>query len=172
MRIESCNAGFLRWKVGDFKFRHNKRTSRIKREEKDVMKREGQAINGLRLRIYWCWWILSAIITVASCVIPASRKRFFILSSSPGNTETILEVVDGFFNIDTNLVGFIPFCWAAFDARIRAEIFLRIDVDHSSAGRSCAGVIAAADAAFGFICRIVFPFHFGAYKLHGWNLTF
>lgn len=39
---------------GDFKFRHSKRTSRIKREEKDVMKRESQAISGLRLRIYWC----------------------------------------------------------------------------------------------------------------------
>ena len=39
----------------------------------------------------------------------ACMKRFLILSSSAGNTETVFEMVDGFFNIDTNLVGFIPF---------------------------------------------------------------
>ena len=99
-------------------------------------------------------------------------KRFLILSSSTGNTETVFEMVDGFFNIDTNLVGFIPFFRTALDTRICAEIFLRIDVDHPSAGRSRAGVVTVADTAFGFIRRIVFPFHFGAYKFHGRDLAF
>ena len=71
-----------------------------------------------------------------------------------------------------DFVSFIPFGGTAFDTWIRAEVFLRIDVDHSSAGRSCTGVITVADAAFGFICRIVFPFHFGAYKFHGRDLAF
>ena len=32
------------------------------------------AINGFKLWIYWCLWILSATITVTSCAIPASSK--------------------------------------------------------------------------------------------------
>ena len=99
-------------------------------------------------------------------------KRFLILSSSTGNTETVFEMVDRFLDIDSDFVGFIPFFRTAFNTRIRTEIFLRIDVDHPSAGRSRAGVVTVADTAFGFICRIVFPFHFGAYKLHGWDLAF
>ena len=99
-------------------------------------------------------------------------KCFLILSSSTGNTETVFEMVDRFLDIDTNLVGFIPFFRTALDTRICAEIFLGIDVDHPSAGRSRAGVVTVADTAFGFICRIVFPFHFGAYKFHGRNLAF
>ena len=99
-------------------------------------------------------------------------KRFLILSSSTGNTETVFEMVDRFLDIDTNLVGFIPFFRAAFNTRICTKIFLGIDVDHPSAGRSRAGVVTVADTAFGFICRIVFPFHFGAYKFHGRDLAF
>ena len=37
-------------------------------------------------------------------------KRFFILSFSPGNTKTVFEVVDRFFDINTDFVGFFPFC--------------------------------------------------------------
>ena len=71
-----------------------------------------------------------------------------------------------------DFVSFIPFGGTAFDTWIRAEVFLRIDVDHPSTGRSRAGVVTMADTAFGFICRIVFPFHFGTYKFHGGNLAF
>ena len=99
-------------------------------------------------------------------------ERFLILSFTSGNTETIFIVIDRFLYIDSDFVSFIPFGGTAFDTRIRAEVLLRIDVDHPSAGRSRAGVVTVADTAFGFICWIVFPFHFGAYKLHGWNLAF
>ena len=99
-------------------------------------------------------------------------KRFLILSSSTSNTETVFEMVDRFLDIDSDFVGFIPFFRTALDSRIRAKIFLRIDVDHPSAGRCRAGIVAMADTVFGFIRRIVFPFHFGTYKFHGGNLAF
>ena len=99
-------------------------------------------------------------------------KRFLILSFSTGNTETVFEMVDGFLNIPSDFVGGIPFFRTALDTRICTEIFLRIDVDHPSAGRSRAGVVTVADTAVGFIFRIVFPFHFWAYKFHGRNFAF
>ena len=36
-------------------------------------------------------------------------ERFLILSFTPGNTETIFNVIDGFPDIDLDFVGFIPF---------------------------------------------------------------
>ena len=97
---------------------------------------------------------------------------FLILSFTSGSTKTIFKVIDRFFNVDSDFVGFIPFSRTAFDARICAEIFLWIDVNHPSAGRSRAGVVTVADAAFGFIRFIVFPFHFWAYKFHGRDFAF
>ena len=99
-------------------------------------------------------------------------KRFLILSSSTGNTETVFEMVDRFLDIDSDFVGFIPFFRTAFNTRIRTKIFFRIDVDHPSARRGRAGIVTVADTPFGFVGRIVFPFHFGAYKFHGRDLAF
>ena len=99
-------------------------------------------------------------------------KRFLILSSSTGNTETVFEMVDRFLDIDSDFVGFIPFFRTAFNTRIRTKIFFRIDVDHPSTRRSRAGIVTVADTPFGFVGRIVFPFHFGAYKFHGRDLAF
>ena len=99
-------------------------------------------------------------------------KRFLILSSSTGNTETVFEMVDRFLDIDSDFVGFILFFRTAFNTRIRTKIFFRIDVDHPSARRSRAGIVTVADTPFGFVGRIVFPFHFGAYKFHGRDLAF
>lgn len=42
--------------------------------KKNAINTKGQAIKGFKLRIYWCWWILSATSTVTSCVIPARSK--------------------------------------------------------------------------------------------------
>ena len=50
-------------------------------------------------------------------------KRFLILSSSTGNTETVFEMVDRFLDIDSDFVGFIPFFRTAFNTRIRTKIF-------------------------------------------------
>ena len=41
-------------------------------------------------------------------------ERFLILGFAIGNAKTIFEMVDGFFNIHTDLVGFFPFCRSSF----------------------------------------------------------
>ena len=44
-----------------------------------------------------------------SCKKQISMKRFFILRFTISNAETILEMVDRFFNIYTDFVGVFPF---------------------------------------------------------------
>ncbi len=94
-------------------------------------------------------------------------KRFLIPGFTTGNTKTVFEVVDGFFNIYSDFVGGIPFPGATDGSGISAKVLFRINVDHPSAGRSGAWMITVA-YAFGFLCGAVpFPIHFGAYEFHG-----
>lgn len=72
--------------------------------------------------------------------------------------------------------------WMLFDRVYVAELLARdafatkilfgINVNHSSTGRCCAGIITMAYTAFCFICFIVFPFHFRADKFHRGNFAF
>ena len=39
--------------------------------------------------------------------------------------------------------------------------FFGVNVNHSSTGRSGAGIFAVADSVFGFGFAVVFPFHLG-----------
>lgn len=94
-------------------------------------------------------------------------KSFFILRFAIRNAETILEMVDWFFYIYTDFVGIFPFTRASFYTRIGAEIFLRININHSSAGRSGAWIITVALTISFSSLLITHPFHFGAYKFHG-----
>lgn len=107
-----------------------------------------------------------------ACEKKVCMECFLILSFTSGNAETIFKVIDRFFNIAPDFVGFIPFFRASLNTRISTEVFLWIDVDHPSAGRGRAGIITVADTALGFISRAVFPFHFRAYKLHGRDFAF
>ena len=96
-------------------------------------------------------------------------KRFLILGLATGNTKTVLEMVDGFFNIYPDFIGGIPFPGAADYSRISAEVLFRINVDHPSTGRCRTRSVTMAHA-FGFLCDAVpFPFHFGTDKFHGWK---
>ena len=96
-------------------------------------------------------------------------KRFFILRFTPGNTEAVLEMVDGFFHISPELIGGIPSGRTAECTRIGAQVFLGINIKHPAAGGFRTGIFTVADA-FAFTgCFIIFPFHFRAYKLHGWQ---
>ncbi len=93
-------------------------------------------------------------------------KRFLILRFTPGNTKTVFEMVDRFLNIYSDFIGGIPFICTADCTRIDTKILLRINVDHSSTGRSGTWMITVA-YAFRFLCGAVpFPFHFGAYEFH------
>ena len=103
------------------------------------------------------------------CKQQVGMECFFILCPAAGNTETVLKVVDGFFNIYTYFVSVVPFFCPADCSGVSTEILFRINVYHSSTGRSRTRVITVADT-FGFLsCFVVFPFHFWADKFHGWK---
>lgn len=94
---------------------------------------------------------------------------FLILCFTPGNTKAVLKVLNGFFYIYPGFICGVPFRCAADSPRISTEVLFRTDVNHSSAGRCCTGVVTMA-YAFGFLCNAVpFPFHFGTDKFHGWK---
>ena len=94
---------------------------------------------------------------------------FFIPGPALCKTETVFEVVDGFLNIYTDLIGSIPFFRIPDCTGIYPEVLFGINVDHPSAGRIRAGILTVADTPFALIFFVVLPFHFGAYKLHGWQ---
>lgn len=94
-------------------------------------------------------------------------KRFLILGFTPGNTKTVFEMIDGFLNISSDFVGGVPFIRTTDCTGVGTQVFLRIKIKHPAAGRFRTRIIAMADtlAFTGFL--IIYPFHFGAYKLHG-----
>ncbi len=73
-------------------------------------------------------------------------KRFFILRFTPGNTEAVLEMVDGFFHISPELIGGIPSGRTAECTRIGAQVFLGINIKHPAAGGFRTGIFTVADA--------------------------
>ena len=98
-----------------------------------------------------------------------SMQRFLILGLPASNAKTIFKVVDGFFHIDTYLIRAVPLFCPTGSAWIGTEILFRIDIEHPATGRCCTWVFTMADTPFGLILFVVFPFHFWAYKLHGWE---
>ena len=94
-------------------------------------------------------------------------QSLFVLGFTSCNTKTVLEVVDGFFNGHSDFIGGIPFIRTTDCTGIGTQIFLRINIEHSAAGRFCTGIFTMTDtfAFTGFL--IIYPFHFGTHKLHG-----
>lgn len=93
-------------------------------------------------------------------------KSFFVLCLTTCNTKTVFEVVNGFFYIYTYFVSGISFFRITNTSWVSTKIFFRVDVDHSSAGRSCAWVITMA-YTLGFLSSTVpFPFHFRTDEFH------
>ena len=93
-------------------------------------------------------------------------ERLFILRFAPCKTETVLKVVNGFFHVHADFVGGIPFLRAEDCSGIRTEVLFRIDIDHSSAGRSSTGIVTMANAFVFFSGAVPFPFHLRADKFH------
>ena len=129
------------------------------------------AIKGLKLRIYWCLYSLSATITVMSWVIPArSRSAWSVFSFCvlrPATQKLFLKWLIDFSTFYSDFIGGIPFICTADCTRIGTKILFRINVNHSSTGRSGTWMITVA-YAFRFLCGAVpFPFHFGAYEFYG-----
>ena len=92
---------------------------------------------------------------------------FLILGFALRNTETVLEMVDWFFYIYMDLIGFFPFLWTTFYTRIGTKVLLWINVNHSAAGRTGAWILIMTLAERFSSILVVRPFHFGTYKFHG-----
>ena len=92
---------------------------------------------------------------------------FLILGLTSGDTETVFEMVDGFFHIPTYFVGGVPFLRTPESAGISPKILFRVNIEHPAAGGIRAGIFTMADTPAFSGLLIVFPFHFRAYKLHG-----
>ena len=98
-------------------------------------------------------------------------ERFLIPGFTPGDTKTVLEMVDCFYNRASDFVGGIPFIRTADGTRVGAQIFLGINVKHSAAGGFRTGIIAKADTLTFTGFFIIYPFHFGTCELHGREST-
>lgn len=73
-------------------------------------------------------------------------KCFFVLRFTPGNTKAVFQMVNGFFHIYAYFISGIPFLCTTDGSGIGTKILLWVDVDHSSAGRSCTRIITMAYA--------------------------
>ena len=96
-------------------------------------------------------------------------EGLFILRFAPCKAETVLKVVNVFFHVHADFVGGISFLRAADGSGIRTEVLFRIDIDHSSTGRSSTGIVTVADASGFFGSAVPFPFHLRADKFHSWE---
>lgn len=92
---------------------------------------------------------------------------FLILSLTSSDTETVFEMVNGFFHIPTCFVGGIPFLRTSESAGISPKILFWVNTEHPAAGGIRAGIFTMADTPAFSGLLIVFPFDFWAYKLHG-----
>ena len=93
-------------------------------------------------------------------------KRFLILGFTPGNTKAVFEMVDGFLNSCSDFVSRIPFVRTADRTRVGTQMFLWIDINHPTAGRWGTRVFTMTDTLVLTSFFIMYPFHFGTYKLH------
>ena len=85
-------------------------------------------------------------------------KFFFVLGFMVSYTKAVFKVVDIFFNIYTDFICFFPFFWTLFHSKIGSKILFGININHSSEGRCCAGIITMTYTAFCFIHFIVLTF--------------
>ena len=69
-------------------------------------------------------------------------KRFLILRFTPGDTKTVLEMIDCFFNIYPDFVGGTAFIRTADGVGLGRQDCFRIKINHHAAGR-CRGRIEA-----------------------------
>lgn len=89
---------------------------------------------------------------------------FLILGLTSSDTETVFEMVDGFFHIHTYFVGGVPFLRTPESAGISPKILFRINIEHPAAGGIRAGIFTMAGTPAFSGLLIVFPFYFRAYS--------
>ena len=93
-----------------------------------------------------------------------------ILCLAISKTETVFDVIDGALDRCADLVGSVPFFRSTDNSGVEAEILFWVDVDHTSAVGSCAGISAVAATMMLSIVALV-PAHFGTDELIGFQAT-
>ena len=88
-------------------------------------------------------------------------KCFFVLGATSGNTQIILQAINGLLHNRTYTIGVIPFRSPPDCSGHGTEIFFRVDIDHTSAHGIRTGGSAMADTAVFFI-RAFIPGCIGA----------
>lgn len=99
-------------------------------------------------------------------------KSFLILGTTTSQTKIFLDVVNVTFNSSSDFVSSIPFFCSTNCTRIRTKVFFGICVNHSSAGRCGAWVIAMTDPFVFTGVSSLFPCDFGTHKFVSCNTAF
>ena len=88
-------------------------------------------------------------------------ERFFILGFASGKPEAVFKMIDGALHGSPDLIGIIPFRGSPEGAGVCPQVFSRIDINHSPAGRRSTGIFAVADTVIFSGGSVLFPFDFG-----------
>lgn len=124
---------------------------------------------GFRLRIYLCWWILSASTTVISWMMPAKIKSvwsvFFILSTTARQAKVFFDVIDIPFYYSSDFIGIVLVFCASDRARVCTVIIVLLNVNHSVTWWSGAWIFTITVPIVFTIFFVSKPFHFGTDKL-------
>lgn len=86
-------------------------------------------------------------------------ERLFILSFASGKPEAVFKMIDRALHGSPDLIGIIPFRGSPEGAGICPQVFFRINIDHSSAGRRSAGIFTVTDTVIFPGGSVFFPFY-------------
>ena len=89
-------------------------------------------------------------------------ESLFILGFASGKPEAVFKMIDGAFHGSPDLIGILPFRGSPESAGISPQVFFRIDINHSPAGRRSARIFAVADTVVFSGGSILFPFYLWA----------
>ena len=84
-------------------------------------------------------------------------ERLFILSFASGKPEAVFKLIDRALHGSPDLIGIIPYRGSPEGAGICPQVFFRIDINHSPAGRRSTGIFAVADTVVFSGGSILFP---------------
>ena len=74
-------------------------------------------------------------------------KRSCVLCLAIRNTENVFKVVDGAFHRGAYFISRIPMLGATNRAGIKAKVLFRVNINHSTAGRTGAGIFTMTDTS-------------------------
>ena len=89
-------------------------------------------------------------------------ERFFILGFASGKPEAVFKMIDRALHGSPDFIGVLPLRGSPEGAGICPQVFFRIDINHSPAGRRSTGIFAVAEAVVFSGGSILFSFYLWA----------